>query len=424
MREPAPRQRPQSEGTGSNPDDMNHVSSTAFAVTTAALLALSGCATAAPAGSEDPDGTHESQAANPRVALTYDGGVLVLDGTTLEPVGDIALEGFLRLNPAGDGRHVLVSTGEGFHALDTGAWTDDHGDHAHHFVGPVELTDHVIPAAEPGHAVAHYSTTALFADGSGEVTLFDPADLGDTADLETEVITLPDAHHGVAVQLSDGTLLATEGTHDARSTVVAFDADRAELTRTTDCPGVHGEAIAAGEVASFGCADGAVVFAAGAFTKVASPDAAGGIGTQAGSEHSPILLTDYAIDGATEPSTRVGLLDTEALALRTVDLGTSYSFRSLARGPEGEALVLGTDGALAVIDPATGELATRIEVLDPWTEPEDWQQPRPAVSVLGGLAYITDPATSTLHVVDLEAGEVVDSTALDVVPNELVTIEG
>ena len=28
--------------------------------------------------------------------------------------------------------------------------------------------------------------------------------------------------------------------------------------------------------------------------------------------------------------------------IRLVDIGTSYTFRSLARGPEGEALVLGT----------------------------------------------------------------------------------
>lgn len=63
---------------------------------------------------------------NPLVA-TYDGGLYVIDPGTLKVVEDIPLTGFNRVNPAGDGRHVLVSTSTGFRIMDAAAarLTDD-----------------------------------------------------------------------------------------------------------------------------------------------------------------------------------------------------------------------------------------------------------------------------------------------------------
>src|SRR5699024_4167572 len=107
-----------------------------------------------------------------------------------------------------------------------------------------------------------------------------------------------------------------------------------------------------------------------------------------------------------------------------VDLPASYSFRSLARGPDGEALVLGTDGILRTIDPATATVTAQTEVVAPWAEPDDWQQPRPTVRVQGQFAYVTEPATQELHVVDLAQDVVVDTTTLPVVPNELSSVRG
>lgn len=101
---------------------------------------------------EHDDGDHGEEAAErtPRLAAAYDGGLLVLDGLTLELVADLELPGFNRLNPAGDGRHVLVSTTAGdepgFQVLDLGTWAEAHGDHAHYFTAEPELTDVVLPA--------------------------------------------------------------------------------------------------------------------------------------------------------------------------------------------------------------------------------------------------------------------------------------
>ena len=95
-----------------------------------------------PSGGADSAGTatsgqaKESQAPSPRLVMTHDAGITVLDAKTLKAVADTPLEGFNRLSPAGDGRHVLVATGDSFRIFDAGVWTEAHGDHGHSYVQP------------------------------------------------------------------------------------------------------------------------------------------------------------------------------------------------------------------------------------------------------------------------------------------------
>ncbi|WP_226435145.1 zinc metallochaperone AztD [Rhodococcus yananensis] len=371
-------------------------------------------------GTDGPSSTSpvaaEVSTAQPRLALTYDGGVLVVDATELDVVSDLPLDGFNRVAPTGDGRHVVVSTSGAFRTLDTGSWTEPHGDHSHHYAGDPAFTDPTVSAEKPGHVVHHGDVTALFDDGTGNVTFIDSTDL----EADPDTYTAPDPHHGVAVPLDDGSLLVTEGTADGRSSIVLLDDSRQEQSRTDDCPGVHGETVAADDAVVFGCEDGAVIFRDGTFTKVAAPDAYGRIGNQAGSDESPVVLGDYKTDPDADPERpeRVALIDTRTAQLTIVDLGTSYTFRSLARGPHGEALILGTDGALHVVDPGSGEITERIDVVAPWTEPDEWQSPRPAVTVRDHVAYVTEPATNELHAVDLDSGAVATAT-LPRTPNEI-----
>ncbi len=400
----------------------------------ALLLALAACASpGGQAPAAQPDSATEPAArelAAPRLVASYDGGLLVLEGDTLEVAAELDLPGFLRVNPAGDGRHVLVSTDAGFRVLDTGLEAEQHGDHAHYYGETPQLTELVFEADHAGHVTTNEGVTALFADGTGEVQLFEASGLADAVaaggldPLGLRTHESAAAHHGVAVALPGDALLSTLGTEEARTGVAVFDASGAELARDERCPGVHGETVAAGGAIVVGCQDGALVFRDGAFTKVASPDAYGRIGTQAGSPESAVVLGDYKTDAEAELErpTRVSLIDTEAGTLRLVELGTSYTFRSLARGPHGEALVLGTDGAIHVIDPAAGTVTATIPVLEEWTEPLDWQQARPALRVDGHRAYVTDPAASTIHLVDLDAGELVESVKLPAAPIELATV--
>ncbi|UNX55840.1 hypothetical protein MF406_06295 [Georgenia sp. TF02-10] len=399
------------------------------------LLALTACSSGEAAPSADGAASQTTEAAEnqateestytPRLTITYDGGIQVLDAGTLETVGQLELDGFNRLNGAGDGRHLLVSTAGGFRVLDAGAWAEPHGDHSHYYSADPELTDVVLEADKPGHVVAHGGRVALFDDGTGEVTVVDASSVADPG-REARRYSTPEAHHGVAVELADGTLVVSEGTEEARTGIRVLDENDEEIASSDECPGVHGEAVAADEAVLIGCEDGGLIYKDGAITKVDSPDAYGRVGNQAGSEESSVVLGDYKSDpdAELERPTRVSLTDTETGEMTLVDLPASYTFRSLARGEDGEALVLGTDGQIHVIDPASKTLVRSIPVIDEWEEPDEWQSPRPAIFMLDGSAYVTDPAERAIHAVDIETGETWLSTELDVEPIEINGISG
>ncbi|MFI0355980.1 zinc metallochaperone AztD [Actinomadura sp. 9N407] len=365
-------------------------------------LALTACGQDAPGPAAQED--NEVKVKAPLVA-TYDGGLYVLDSQTLKVVETIPLPGFNRINAAGNGRHVLISTATGFRVMDAAG---------------ARLTDDEFAAPKPGHVVNHAGKTVLFSDGTGKVTFFDPRDLG-TGLPETVTHTTEHAHHGVAIELSNGELVLTLGDEEKRPGIQVLGKDRKEITRNEDCPGVHGEATAQGEAVIIGCETGALVYRNGAITKVKAPDPYGRIGNQAGHEESPIVLGDYKTDpdAELERPERVSLIDSRTGGLKLVDLGTSYTFRSLGRGPHGEALVLGTDGAVHVIDPATAKVTKKIKVMGEWREPIEWQQARPALYVRDHTAYVTEPATRKLHAVDIETGKVKGTAQLPQAPNEL-----
>lgn len=358
-----------------------------------------------------------------RIAVTVPGAVVVLDGASLDTVETLELDGFLRLNAAGDERSILVSSPGGFRVLDTGVAIEAHGDHEHFHAVPPTLGDIAFAAEHPGHVTVHAGITTLFDDATGRsVSLPSEALAAGTAGGEERTAAGP--HHGVALVLEDGTFVTTAGTEQSRTSVVAQSPADGELARTDACPGVHGETVAADEAVLFGCEDGAVILHDGAFTHVDAPDAYGRIGTVRGHHESPVVLGDYKTDpdAELERPTRIALIDTATGELRLVDLGTSYSFRSLARGPHGEGLVLGTDGAIHVIDPDSGEVTERIPAVEPWEEPLDWQQPRPTLQVSGHTLLVTDPATQRVLAIDSHSGEVLAETELEGVPGEIAAV--
>lgn len=414
-----------SGATDTEPADQ--ASATASAASTATTPSAS---SEAPAASDGSAERQEVASLTPRVVLSYDGGLMTVDGETGEVVGTTEHDGFLRLNSAGDGRHVMVTDGDAFRLFDTGLIDQAHGDHSHYYEQAPALTATAFEAPEAGHVVAHDGRTALFADGSGEIRIMDSAALADGEAGELEQRSAEDPHHGVAVPLSDGNLLLTQGTEDSRDTVQVVTPQGETVAETTDCPGVHGEAAAQptaqGDVVSLGCENGPVVYRDGAFHKVAVEEDYQRSGNQAGTEASPIVLADYKTDPDAEQErpTRVGLIDTRADTISTVDVGSPYWFRSLARGPEGEALVLSYDGQLNILDGQTGEVLHEPEVVQPWEEPQEWQEPGPAVKVAGDRAYVTDPAERILHVVDIADGTVVDSFELPETPNEIAVVDG
>ncbi|QOV34439.1 hypothetical protein IM697_30525 [Streptomyces ferrugineus] len=382
---------------------------------TGTALALAAAAVLTACGGEDSSSSDAKAKAAPStkavavkdpLVATFDGGLYILDGESLKLANTIELPGFNRLNSAGDDSHVIVSTDAGFRVLNATEQT---------------LTDIEYKGAKPGHVVQHAGKTVLFTDGTGEVNVFDPDDLKGGKKPQGRTYTSAEPHHGVAIELSNGELLSTLGTEEKRTGALVLDKNNKEIKRNENCPGVHGEAAAKGEAIGIGCEDGLLIYKDGKFTKVDAPDDYGRIGNQRGSDTSPILLGDYKTDpeAELERPTRISLIDTETGKLRLVDLGTSYSFRSLGRGPQGEALLLGTNGALHVIDPETGKVDKKIPVVDEWQEPLDWQQPRPTLFVRDHIAYVSEPGKRKLHAVDIESGEKVTSVTLPKSTNEL-----
>lgn len=375
----------------------------------AAALVLTGCSTGPAAEAEGTRTTKAASAGGDRIVLTYDGGLLTLD-QDLRVVADDAIDGFTRVNPAGDGRHVLVTVPEGFRVLDTAA-------------APA-LTDAVFPAGTGGHAVVHGEKTALFADGSGDVTVFDHDELDGDHLPDVETTESEAAHHGVAIVLEDGTLLSTIGTEEERTGVRALDEDGQELARSEACPNVHGEGAVQGEVAVFGCTDGALVYQDGAFTKIDAPTEYGRTGNLFTTEDSSVAVGDFNDDPDSEGYLldQVALIDAASGEYRVADMpeGVGFTFRDLARGPGDEAVVLGSDGALHTFDEQTGEPIDSFDVIDAWEGPTEWQDAHPALKVVGDVAYVTDPAERKVHAVDLTTGKVVASSdELPGVPNEI-----
>jgi len=408
----------------------------ALAILSVTTLAAAGCSSSADTGSQSsttPAPTTaaptEQSSATPRLALSYDGGVLIIDAKTLEQVADIPVDGFVRLNSAANGRHVLVSQSDGFAVLDMGTWSDGHGDHDHHYTADPELTDIRFGGAEPGHVVAHDDRLTLFSDGTGAVDVVDPNDLLVGEDEVWHAAVRP-PHHGVAVARADRSIVVSVGDAETRSGVEILDSAGKPTVSNNQCPGVHGEAAAVDGVLTFGCEDGIVMVRGNEIRKVDSPDPYGRIGNQSGSDTSPIVLGDYKTDpeAELERPQRFSLTDTTTGTIRIVPIGASYSFRSLERGPAGEAVILGTDGALHVFDPVTAERVGHFKVIDAWTEPDEWQSPMPNLHVQEGTAYITDPNTRRLLAVNLgdgaPVGSVVVETTLDRSTIELTGVEG
>ncbi|MCG7417344.1 hypothetical protein MHY30_07505 [Microbacterium sp. ACRRU] len=389
-----------------------------FALAVGATVGLAACSGGAGGGSAAPAPGSSSSAADEtgtRVALSYPGGIVVLDGETLEVVGDVDSEEFTRLNSAGDGRHVMVTTTAGFQVLDAGTAQDE----------PV-LTDLVFPAEKAGHVVVHGGKTVLYADGTSDTTVFDTdALLASTDELpETETIPGVEAHHGVSIVLEDGSFVTTVGNADGRTGIVVKDPSGATVAESADCPGVHGEGTAQDEVVVFGCENGALFFDDGEITKLDAPDQPyGRTGNLFVSETSPLVIGDYKDDRDAEGYllNRIALIDTAAKTQTVVDMpeGAEYTFRDLARGPGDLGYILASDGSIHVFDPEAGAFTDAFPVIDAWEGPAEWQDAHPAIKVSGDIAYVTEPAKNMVHAVGLTTGEVLTSATLEVTPNEI-----
>ena len=341
----------------------------------------------------DPTRTTEVSAVTPRILLSHEGGLTLLDAESGEVVREQDVPGFTRLSNAGNGKDVLVTTGNGWEVFSTGIQTKAHGDHVHHYESAPGMTGVTFPGEHPGHVVTHNGRTTLFGDGTGAIRTFDSAHLD-------------------------------KATPDLMPVMTEVETD--------DCHGSHGEAAAqpteAGDVVVMGCENGPVVYRDGEFHKVDVETEYQRSGNLFGLHDSPIVLGDHKVEEepeeAVERPTAIALIDTRTDELTTVDLGSSYWFRSLGRAEDGSAVVLTYDGEVTVIDEETGEVTAEYPVIEPWKEKDEWQEPGPILKVAGNTAYVTDAEAQKLVAVDLETGETVLEKDLEFAPVEMAVVTG
>lgn len=408
-------------GNGAAPHHRSRHRVTTAGSAVAAVLVLAACSTPAMPGATTPGDSAKSNSATSaaasgvRLSVATDAGIVVLDAASLMEIGTVPAKGSLRLNPSGSGDHVFVTTPNGFEVLATGASTGR---------APA-LTGAVFKASAAGHVVNHEGRTALFDDATGTFWVFESDALSDRAELPADVQTFTSTapHHGVAVQLSDGTVLASLGTEDERVGVRQLDGGGTEKARSEKCPSVHGEGVAADEHVLFGCQDGVLLWADGTFTKLDSPDDFGRVGNTYVAEDSPIAIVDYRDDPDAEGVNlhRMGIVDTQRKSWRVVDLpqGVEYTWQGVDPGEKATAWLVGTDGALHRLDGTTGKFGAPFPLIDAWKPPAAWQDAHPYLLVRGRTAYVTEPAKKSVHAVDLNTGKVIATAQLAGTPNEL-----
>jgi hypothetical protein len=188
---------------------------------------------------------------------------------------------------------------------------------------------------------------------------------------------------------------------------------------------VHGEGAVKDEAVVFGCEDGVLLFADGAFTKLDAPDEFGRTGNAYVTDTSPVAVGDYKTDPDAEGYllSALTLVDTQARTLSVVELpeGVEYTWRGVGRDSHDGIVLLSADGSLYSLDEA-GAVQDSWPVIDPWESPAEWQHPHPGLKVVGDIAYVSEPAANSIHAVDLHTGEIIATQELDVVPGEFVVV--
>lgn len=396
------------------------ISGTAVLSVAAVLAACGADDETAPAADnldEPDDGRTEVDAPQPRLIVATETGVVVVDAGDGKILGSFETD--IRPSPAvaGDGRHVfLVQTdADVTQVLDAGSWASEHGDHSHYYIVEPTLRDLRIDGDRPVHIVSHDEHTAIFNDGDGTATVFrDAGLLIDSIDSTT--IDSGDPHHGVVVPLDSGAVVSISpppGDDTLPTGVILLDEGGAEIERFDDCPGLHGEATLH-DVVVFACADGVLLVDGTEATKVDYPSEDGRIGS-----FTPGPAEDHLVGNFT--ATSLLAVDVEGATSHEITVDAPYAARALDE--HGDLVVLTTDGTLYVVDPADGDVESSVlEVLAPFEIPEDWQEPRPTITVVGHTAFVADPATSTVTPVDLEDGLAGDPVEIDGVPTAIVSV--
>lgn len=358
--------------------------------------------------------------------------VVFLDLATGDLVGEIVLDETVLTHGAAltsNGRFLLAPHEERVSIIDGGAWSDQHGSHAHHYVAPPALIG-TVDGPAPSHLVSAADTSALYFDGSGDAVLLDEADLGEATVSAVRTIETGLPHHGFAIPTASGDVIVTipdEGMGDLPDVVGVIDADD-ESALDAECVDTHGEAVLP-EGAAAACEAGVLLmqYADGwsstfvEYPEVDDEDPYGFAAPRAWTLGAP-SGADHLV--ATLGARHVLVVDVQSGSAEAFDLGVEVALFGATSDADGDLLVLAGDGVVRRLDPVTGEVVDEVVAAEPFSE-GDTSQPFRRLVRSGNHAYVSDPAAGTIVEIALDEELSVSRTfELEVTPGFLGVVNG
>ncbi len=364
-------------------------------------------------GYESGGGT-ETAEASPRVVISTDTGVVVLD-ENLKEIDKFDIGPHPTLSKYGDNRHVaaVLKAEDKIYTIDGGSWASAHGDHYHFFVADPAQSDQIYAGTKPSHIVGNLGATAIFFDGTGEVLVVTNDHIGHGQG-EQILVKTKGAQHGVAVAQSDGQILVTQPSTEGDQlpdSVELLDRD-GNAVKSFKCSELHGEA-PAGSIVGFGCADSVLIIKGGVGASIPNPDSNG---------RAKFLVTNQ------NGTTFVGNYSDQMLLFvkdgksSVIDLGVEYG--NISAASDGTFVTLGTDGKVYVID-KNGEVSKSIQVMGTWQKVDSGQtgfSPQVAAGGYRGAAtaWVVDPDSEKVFAIDLGLGKVTATAEVSGNPDRIV----
>ncbi|MFS0866491.1 hypothetical protein AB3M83_04035 [Microbacterium sp. 179-B 1A2 NHS] len=382
----------------------------------AALAVLTGCQGApAPTASEPPAGSGDGhgaiagaeELAEPALHLTSiapDGGIHHLDlvDETSEVLGEVAPVDALET----DGRFLYAARGGEVSIIDSGVWTWNHVDHFHYYEAPAALLGEV-PGGGTPRTVASDLGAGIFFDG-GEAVLLDLDALKAGEIVERFRLDVP-AHEGLVVPLPAGALVSDPAVGGLRH--VDVDGDDLDTVACVDPAG----SIATNVGVVVGCADGAVlaVTDAGGTTveRVPYPAEAGDRALSFAAREGRPTVAGLSGDSA------FWLLDTRERAWSHIDAGEPLVRVAAVDDADRHVVALTADGAVLVIDGATGEHLARTEPLVAASLADADRAGGVTLTADQNRTYLNGPAEGVLFEIDpADGGRIARELTADHVP--------
>ncbi|GAA1930234.1 lipoprotein [Brevibacterium antiquum] len=381
---------------------------TGFAAPSAALialLALTGCqgqqsanGAGSPSQSTAPHGYVEGaeEADEPQLRLAVSdantGAVSVVDLLTEDVVETVEGSPATTLSGA-DSRYLYLGDGEAgtVTAVDTGAWTVDHGDHRHYYKAEPKTIGE-IDGADPAHVVSTPTEVAFFFDGEGRAKIYDRSALGD-GELNQLGTVKPGAHHGVTIPFEDHFVSTLPGdkAEDLPSELTVYDDKGQASPIDARCDEIHGTGVTRDGLV-FACADGVIRVDEDFDAEVLPYPEDTDERTWSVEVGRDLAATPFDDGG-------IGILDATTDEWTFAD--TDAEVVSAGIAPDDSAVVaLDEDGTIYSLDPETGKVLTTKKLIAPFDAKSQGHGAGPSVAVDSERTYVSDPASGTVLELD------------------------